>query len=338
MKGLILCAGKGTRLRPLTYTNAKQLVPVANKPIIFYGLEAMRDAGIREVGIVIGDTGAEIRDAVGKGRKWGVRVTYIEQNPPLGIAHAVQVSEKFLGGEPFVLYLGDNLLRDGIVGLVEEFKTQKPNATILLASVANPQQFGVAEVKHGKIISLEEKPKKPKSSLAIVGVYIFDSNILEAVHKVKPSWRGELEITDSISVLLKKGCVINSHIITGWWKDTGKKEDLLEANRMVLETINPDVRGEVTGTSDVCGRVVIEDGAVVEDSTIRGPVIIGIGSRIVHSYIGPFTSIDENVIVENSEIENSIILRGSRISNLESRLEESLIGRDVVVERSFTRP
>ncbi|MFH1539260.1 MAG: glucose-1-phosphate thymidylyltransferase [bacterium] len=337
MKGLILCAGKGTRLRPLTHTNAKQLVPVANKPIIHYGLEAMAEANIREVGIVIGETGPEIREAVGDGSKWKLKITYIEQPEPLGIAHAVRVAEDFLGKEPFVLYLGDNLLRDGIVGLVREFKEQRPNATILLAEVENPTQFGVAEVKKGKIIGLEEKPKKPKSNLAIVGVYLFDSNILSAVRKVKPSWRGELEITDSIAVLLDEGFTINSHVIKGWWKDTGKKEDLLEANRMVLENIEADVRGKVKN-SEIAGRVVVEKGATVEDSTIRGPVIIGRGSRVTNAYIGPFTSIDEDVVVEHSEIENSIVLRGSRISNLNRRLEESLIGRDAVVERSLSKP
>lgn len=337
MKGLILCAGKGTRLRPLTHTNAKQLVPVANKPIIHYGLEAMAEADIREVGIVIGETGPEIREAVGDGSQWGLKITYIEQHETLGIAHAVQVSEDFLGSEPFVLYLGDNLLRDGIVGLVREFEEQRPNATILLAEVENPRRFGVAEVKKGKIIGLEEKPKKPKSNLAIVGVYLFDSSILGAVRKVKPSWRGELEITDSIAVLLDEGFTINSHIIKGWWKDTGKKEDILEANRIVMENIEPDIEGKVED-SEVAGRVVVEKGAAVESSTIRGPVIIGRDSRITNAYIGPFTAIDQNVVVENSEIENSIVLRGSRISNLDRRLEESLIGRDAVVERSLSRP
>lgn len=337
MKGLILCAGKGTRLRPLTYTNAKQLVPVANKPIIYYGLEAMAQANIRKIGIVIGETGPEIREAVGDGSRWGLKITYIEQDKPLGIAHAVHTAEKFLGDEPFVLYLGDNLLRDGITGLVREFEQQKPNATILLAEVEDPRQFGVVEVRGGKIIALEEKPKKPKSNLAIVGVYLFDSNILRAVRKVKPSRRGELEITDSIALLLKQGLTINSHVISGWWKDTGKREDILEANRMVLETIEPDIQGEVVD-SDIHGRVVIEAGAVVSGSTIRGPVIIGAGTRVTDAYIGPFTSIEKNVTVERSEVENCVVLRGSRIANLDRRLEESLIGRDVVVERSLSRP
>lgn len=338
MKGLILCAGKGTRLRPITYTNAKQLVPIANKPVIFYGLEAMGNAGITEIGVVIGETGNEIMEVLGDGSKWGVQITFIEQNPPRGIAHAVEVAEDFLQREPFVLYLGDNLLRDGITGLVKEFNEQKPNAIILLAHVKEPRQFGVAEVNGDKIISLEEKPKKPKSDLAVVGVYLFDSNIFDAVHKIKPSWRGELEITDSIACLLKNGCDIRSHIITGWWKDTGKKEDMLEANRMVLEDIETRVSGFVDLKSEITGRAIVEDTAQVENSVIRGPVIIGRNAKILNSYIGPFTSIGDDATVQNSEIENSIILNGSKISNIEGRLEESLIGRDVVVERSMSRP
>ncbi|MEW5945163.1 MAG: glucose-1-phosphate thymidylyltransferase, partial [bacterium] len=331
MKGLILCAGKGTRLRPLTHTNAKQLVPVANKPILYYGLEAMRDAGITDIGIVVGDTENEIRDAVGTGDRWGIGVTYIKQDEPRGIAHAVHVSEKFIGGSPFVLYLGDNLLRDGIRGLVEEFNARKPNATILLAEVEDPRHLGVAEVKNGRIVGLEEKPAKPKSNLAVVGVYIFDRNILDAVKRVKPSKRGELEITDSIALLLKKGLAVNYHVVTGWWKDTGKKDDILDANRIVLENLEPSNRGEIRGNSELSGRLVIEEGAVIDSSTVRGPAVIGRNTRVEHSYVGPFTSIEENVIISHSEVENSIIMCGSRIENLNVRLEESLIGRDAVV-------
>jgi glucose-1-phosphate thymidylyltransferase len=338
IKGLILCAGKGTRLRPITHTSAKQLVPVANKPIIHFGLEAMRAAGITDIGIVVGDTGPEIKEALGDGAAFGVKLTYIRQAVPKGIAHAVLTAEAYLGKNPFVLYLGDNLLKDGITGLADEFRRTRPNATILLTRVKDPRQFGVAEVKGRQIVSVVEKPKKPKSDLAIVGVYIFDHNVMDAARRVKPSWRGELEITDTIALLLADGYKVTHHVITGWWKDTGKKEDMLEANRMVLEGIEPSCEGHIGEGCEVTGRVVIGAGAHIEQSTVHGPAIIGAGSIVRNAYIGPFTSLGENVIVENSEVANSILLTGSRISHLDGRLEESLLGKDVVVEKSPRRP
>ncbi len=338
MKGLILCAGKGTRLRPITYTNAKQLIPVANKPVIHYSLQAMADADIRDVGIVVGETGREIKDYVGAGEKWGLRVTYIYQDVPKGIAHAVQKSVDFIAGDTFVLYLGDNLIREGVKGLVEKFRKEKPNALILLTRVSNPSAFGVAELDGNRIISLEEKPKKPKSNLAVVGVYLFDKNILDAVFQVKPSWRGELEITDAISLLLKQGLEVKAHIIKGFWKDTGVKEDILEANRMFLEELKQDVQGKVDAKSDIKGRVRIEQDVEIIESKIQGPVIIGARSRIINSYVGPFTSIDEDVLIEKSEVENSIILRGSKIISLGARLEESIVGRDVEIKKVNFRP
>ncbi|UCD84416.1 MAG: glucose-1-phosphate thymidylyltransferase [Deltaproteobacteria bacterium] len=344
MKGLILSGGKGTRLRPITHTGAKQLVPVANKPILFYGIEAIRDAGIEQIGIVVGDTHREIREAVGDGSRWGVKITYIEQEAPLGLAHAVMVSEDFLREEPFVMYLGDNLIIDGISSLVDEFRNDQPNSQILLARVPNPGQFGVAELSGGakgevgKVVKLEEKPKKPKSDLALVGVYMFDKNVFNAVKAIKPSNRGELEITDAIQWLIDQDYMVNPHIINGWWKDTGKLEDILEANRMILDTLEMRVEGKVDKDSRIDFKVVIEPGAEVVRSNIRGPAIIGKDSRIIDSYIGPFTSVNCNTEIRASEIEHSIIMENCRITDVGARIEGSLIGRDVEVSKSEFKP
>jgi glucose-1-phosphate thymidylyltransferase len=338
MKALILSGGRGTRLRPITHTSAKQLVPIANKPILFYALEAMAEAEIHDVGVVVGDTKREIQEAVGDGSRWGLHVTYIEQEEPLGLAHAVKIAAPFLGNEPFVMYLGDNLVKDGIRSLVEEFMRLRPNSQILLARVRDPQRFGVAELRDGRVVSLEEKPAHPKSDLALVGVYMFDKTIFEAVHAIKPSQRGELEITDAIQYLIDKGYRVHPHIISGWWKDTGKLEDMLEANRIMLEAITSRMEGEVDEASQLIGKVVVEQGAKIVASTIRGPVIIGRCSRIINSYIGPFTSIYHDTVVQNSEIEHSIILDHSRISDIGGRLEDSLIGKNVEVFRSDGKP
>jgi len=338
MKGLILSGGKGTRLRPLTYTSAKQLVPVANKPVLFYGIEALADAGIRDIGMVVGDTQAEIRAAVGDGSAWGVTITYIEQDAPRGLAHAVLISEAFIGGEPFVMYLGDNLLNKGITGFVEEFVREKPAAQILLARVPDPQMFGVAELADGRVIRLVEKPREPKSDLALVGVYMFSPAVFDAVKAIRPSFRNELEITDAIQYLIDHGLEVRPHIVNGWWKDTGKLEDMLEANRLILEGIERRVDGTVDAESRVEGKVIIEAGAVVEHSVVRGPVIIGARSRIVHAYVGPFTSIMYDAEIRESEIEHSIVLEGSTISNLASRIEDSLIGKNVKIYRLPVKP
>ena len=338
MKGLILSGGKGTRLRPLTYTSAKQLVPVANKPVLFYGIEALADAGIRDIGMVVGDTQAEIRAAVGDGSAWGVTITYIEQDAPRGLAHAVLISEAFIGGEPFVMYLGDNLLNKGITGFVEEFVREKPAAQILLARVPDPQMFGVAELADGRVIRLVEKPREPKSDLALVGVYMFSPAVFDAVKAIRPSFRNELEITDAIQYLIDHGLEVRPHIVNGWWKDTGKLEDMLEANRLILEGIERRVDGTVDAESRVEGKVIIEAGAVVEHSVVRGPVIIGARSRIVHAYVGPFTSIMSDAEIRESEIEHSIVLEGSTISNLASRIEDSLIGKNVKIYRLPVKP
>ncbi len=338
MKGLILSGGKGTRLRPITHTSAKQLIPVANKPVLFYGIETIRDSGINNIGIVVGDTHEEIKAAVGDGSRFGVKVTYIQQEEPLGLAHAVLVSEGFLKKDPFVMYLGDNLLKSGITSLVREFRKHKPNSQILLAHVPNPSQFGVAELKGNKVVKLTEKPKRPKSDLALVGVYMFDHNIFKAAKSIKPSFRNELEITDAIQWLINHGHTVRSHIVDGWWKDTGHVEDMLEANRMVLDNLEPRIEGNIDNDSRMEFKVIVEKGAKIIRSHIRGPAIIGRKTVIRDSYIGPFTSIAGGCTIENAEIEHSIILENSRILHIPKRIEDSLVGRDVEIRCSRKRP
>ena len=358
MKALVLAGGRGTRLRPITHTYAKQLVPVANKPVLFYGLEALRDAGITEVGIVVSDpremlqpdhrTGeqltvmvnsqAEIRAAVGDGAAFGLKVTYIEQSAPLGLAHAVMIAQPFIGRDPFVMYLGDNLIKDGVTPFVREFEAEKPNSQILLAHVKTPSDFGVAELEGDRVVTLQEKPKQPRSDLALVGVYLFDETIFEAVHAIKPSARGELEITDAIQHLIDSGRRVRSHVITGWWKDTGKVEDLLEANRIVLADLRTTIEGSLDADSVIEGHVWIGPGTVIERSRLRGPLVIGAGARISDSYVGPFSALADGVVLRHCELENSIVLERSRLENLPHRVESSLIGRDVVVTASESRP
>jgi glucose-1-phosphate thymidylyltransferase len=338
MKGLILSGGKGTRLRPLTYTSAKQLVPVANKPVLFYGIEALVEAGITNIGIVVGDTHAEIRAAVGDGSQWGARITYIEQDAPRGLAHAVKISQGFIGKDPFVMYLGDNLLNRGITEFVEQFVKEKPAAQILLTPVPDPQMFGVAELEGNKVRRLVEKPKEPKSNLALVGVYMFGPEIFTSVNNIKPSFRNELEITDAIQDLIDRGLRVNPHLVSGWWKDTGKLEDMLEANRLILDTVERRIEGSIDGESRIEGKVVIEPGAVVERSVIRGPAIIGAGAKIVHAYVGPFTSIMNDVQIQDTEIEHSIVLEGSCLRDLANRVIDSLIGKNVQIYRVPVKP
>jgi glucose-1-phosphate thymidylyltransferase len=338
MKGLILSGGRGTRLRPLTYTSAKQLVPVANKPVLFYAIESLAAAGIRDIGIVVGDTQSEIRAAVGDGSAWGVTITYIEQDAPRGLAHAVLISEPFIGHDSFVMYLGDNLLNKGITRFVDEFVRERPAAQILLARVPDPQMFGVAELNDGRVVGLVEKPAVPKSDLALVGVYMFSAAVFDAVKSIKPSFRNELEITDAIQTLIDRGLEVRPHIVDGWWKDTGKLEDMLEANRLILETIERRVEGAVDAESRIEGKVIIEPGAVIERSVIRGPVVVGARARIVNAFVGPFTSIMNDAEVRDSEIEHSILLEGSSISNLANRVEDSLIGKNVRIYRLPVKP
>jgi glucose-1-phosphate thymidylyltransferase len=338
MKALLLSGGKGTRLRPITYTSAKQLIPVANKPVLFYGLEAIAEAGIKEVGVIVGDTKEEVKAVVGNGDKWGLDITYIEQSAPLGLAHTVKIAEPFLRGESFVMYLGDNLIKQGISQFVKKFQEDRPNSLILLSEVENPEQFGVAELDKGRVINLIEKPNNPKSNLALVGLYIFDKSIFPAVNNIEPSWRGELEITDAIQYLVENDKEVHPYIIDGWWKDTGKKEDILEANRIMLEDLKTDCVGYVDKNSQVYGRVLIEEEATVENSIIRGPAIIGEGSIVKDSFIGPYTSLYKDVEIINSEIEHSIILEGSIITNITRRIEATLIGKEVEVREKQKKP
>ncbi|TLQ47748.1 glucose-1-phosphate thymidylyltransferase [Streptomyces marianii] len=330
MKALVLAGGSGSRLRPITHTSAKQLVPVANKPVLFYGLESIALAGVREVGIVVGDTAAEIESAVGDGSRFGLDVTYLPQEAPLGLAHAVGIARDYLGDDDFVMYLGDNFIVGGIGALVDRFRVNRPDAQILLTRVSDPRAFGVVELDgSGRVIGLEEKPEHPKSDLALVGVYMFTARVHDAVCRLKPSWRGELEITDAIQELIDSGCRVESTLVTGYWKDTGNVADMLEVNRLVLDGVETDCSGEVE-SSELIGRVVIEKGATVTGSRIVGPAVVAAGSRIHNSYIGPFTSIDSGCSVVDSEVEYSIVLRGASIAGVR-RVERSLIGREVEV-------
>ncbi|HUF17903.1 MAG TPA: glucose-1-phosphate thymidylyltransferase [Thermoanaerobaculia bacterium] len=340
MKGLILSGGKGTRMRPLTYTSAKQLIPVANKPVLQYGIEAIVAAGIEEIAIIVSpETGGEIREAIGDGSRFGARVHYIEQDAPRGLAHAVLVAEDFMQESPFVMYLGDNLLQHGITPLVEEYRSLDCNSEILLTKVPDPTQFGVAELSSdGRVIKLTEKPPEPKSDLALVGVYMFDKTIFEAARAITPSWRNELEITDAIQWLIENGHSVHPHIVKGWWKDTGKIEDMLEANRTVLDTFEMDIQGTADETSRIEGKVLVETGAEIIDSVIRGPVIIGADAKIIKAYVGPYTSIGKNCTVECCEIENSIVLENSTIAHVDGRIEASLIGKNVKIGRTHKKP
>jgi glucose-1-phosphate thymidylyltransferase len=331
MKALVLAGGSGTRLRPITHTSAKQLLPVANKPVLFYGLEAIADAGITDVGIVVGETAPAVQEAVGDGSAFGLKVTYIPQAAPLGLAHAVLIAADYLGDDDFVMYLGDNFIVGGIAALVDEFRAHRPAAQIMLTQVTNPREFGVAELSPaGQVIGLEEKPKQPKSDLALVGVYMFTPAVHEGIAQLKPSWRGELEITEAIQWLLDAGRTVSSTVISGYWKDTGNVADMLEVNRMVLEGMTAACHGTVDADSELIGRVVIEAGATVTRSRVVGPVIIGAGTTVTDSYVGPFTALAEDCVISEAEIEYSIVLRGTSICGVR-RIEASLIGRNVEV-------
>jgi glucose-1-phosphate thymidylyltransferase len=344
MKGLILSGGKGTRLRPITHTSAKQLVPVANKPVLFYGIEAMALAGVEEVGIIIApETGEEIRQAAGDGSRFGVRIEYIVQDEPLGLAHAVLTAEPFLGDTPFVMYLGDNLLQGGISDLVAAFREGGPDALILLTPVPDPENYGVAELapapagEVGRVVRLAEKPPAPATNLALVGVYMFTAAVHDAARAIEPSARGELEITDAIQYLVDSGRRVEPHIVRGWWKDTGRLEDMLEANRLILDNLTKRVEGELVD-SQVDGRVVIEAGARLERATVRGPAIVGAGAQLRDCYVGPYTAIGEDCRVSKAEVEHSILLSGSSVCDLDGRMESSLLGRNVTVRRGDRQP
>jgi glucose-1-phosphate thymidylyltransferase len=338
LKGLILSGGKGTRLRPITHTSAKQLIPVANKPVLFYGIEALAEAGIEEVGIIIApETGEEIREAAGDGSRFGVRITYIVQDAPAGLAHAVLTAEPFLGSDPFVMYLGDNLLQGGIVDLVERFKTAHCDALILLTPVPDPENYGVAELEGERVVRLVEKPRTPLSDLALVGVYMFTAAVHDAARAISPSARGELEITDAIQHLVDVGLRVEPHIVSGWWKDTGQLADMLEANRLILDVMEARCDGTLE-ESQLDGRVVVAAGARLERSTVRGPAIIGAGARLIDAYVGPYTAIGERCLIEAAEVENSILLAGCEVRRLDGRVESSLLGRNVRIGRDGRQP
>jgi glucose-1-phosphate thymidylyltransferase len=344
LKGLILSGGKGTRLRPITHTSAKQLVPVANKPVLFYGIEAMAEAGIEQVGIIIApETGAEIEEAAGDGSRFGLEITYIRQAEPLGLAHAVLTAEPFLGASPFVMYLGDNLLQGGISELVSAFREHEPDALILLTPVPDPENYGVAELdaagagEVGKVRRLVEKPAQPATDLALVGVYMFTASVHDAARAIEPSPRGELEITDAIQHLVDGGLRVEPHIVRGWWKDTGRLEDMLEANRLILDNLRERIDGELID-SQVDGRVVIEAGARLTRTRVRGPAVIGAGAVLSDCYVGPYTAIGENCVISGAEVEHSILLAGCEVSDLDGRMESSLLGRNVTVRRGERQP
>ncbi|GBF81470.1 glucose-1-phosphate thymidylyltransferase [Aphanothece sacrum] len=341
MKALILSGGKGTRLRPLTYTGAKQLVPVANKPILWYGIESIVAAGITDIGIIISpETGEEIAEKTGNGERFGAKITYIVQDHPLGLAHAVKVAQPFLGDSPFIMYLGDNLIQDSLNSFLDEFKSKHLDGLILLRSVPNPTAFGVAKVdEQGRVLQLVEKPKVPPSNLALVGVYFFSPTIHDAIASIKPSARGELEITDAIQELIDTQKTVEALKLEGWWLDTGKKDDLLEANRIILDNkLDIVVEAEVDEKSQISGRVHIEKSSKIINSTIRGPVIIGQNCHIENCFIGPYTSIGDNATLIDADLEHSVILEGAKIVEIHQRIVDSLIGRRAKLEMAPQRP
>lgn len=335
MKGLILSGGKGTRLRPFTYTGAKQLVPVANKPVLFYAIEDLVEAGITDIGIVVGDTGDQVREAVSDGARFGARVTYIPQDQPRGIAHGIKIARDFLGDDPFVLFLGDNFIRDGIVHQVEAFLHGEMNAQIILYKMEDPSSMGVAVLdEQQRVVRLIEKPKQFVSPYAVIGIYMFDHHVFQAVNAIKPSPRGELEITDTLQYLVDGKLTVCAHVLSGWWIDTGKMADILEANRLVLDVLEFKNQGQVDNHSRIEGRVVLQPGAVVVNSTIRGPAIIGERTRIENAFVGPYTSIYHDCEIRNCEIEHSVVLENSHIVDAPARIADSLIGRNVEIGRA----
>lgn len=341
MKALITAGGKGTRLRPITHTSNKHLIPLANKPMLFYAIEAVVKAGITDVGIVVNpDTQDEIKKALGQGKSWGINITYVLQETPMGLAHAVKVSQKFIGKDSFVFYLGDNVVIESIQKFIDNFLKNNKNCQLVLARVKDPERFGVPELRKGKIVSVEEKPSRPKSPYAVTGIYIYDHHIFEAVHHIHPSARGELEISDAHQYLIDHGYEVGYSEITGWWKDTGKPEDLLEANRLILDRVlqPTDNDGKVDSSSDIAGKVILEKGAQIIRSQIRGPVIIGENTVVENSYIGPFTSIHHGCEIRNSEVEYSILLENCRIIDVHTRIERSLLGREVEIVKCSSKP
>ena len=341
MKAIILSGGKGTRLRPLTYTGAKQLVPVANKPILWYGIESITAAGITEIGIIISpETGEEVKSKTGSGDRFGAKITYILQDKPLGLAHAVKVAQPFLGDSPFVMYLGDNLVQSELDLFLDKFKSQHLDALTLLCEVENPSAFGVAKVdESGKVLELIEKPKNPPSNLALVGVYLFSSEIHKAIANIQPSARGELEITDAIQYLIDRQQSVASFRLSGWWLDTGKKDDLLAANQIILDTcLESTIEGSIDEPSKVSGRVHVGEGSQIINSMIRGPVTIGKNCKIENCFIGPYSSIADNVTLIDIDIEHSVILKEASLEGISDRIVDSLVGERARLKAASQRP
>lgn len=336
MRGLILSGGYGTRLRPLTFSQQKQLIPVANKPILFYAIEDLIEAGIKDIGIIVGPNKEQVAEAIGKGN-FDAKIEFIYQDEPLGLAHAVKISKDFVGNDSFIMYLGDNILKEGIIKHVDNFKSSNTDSNILLTEVSNPRQFGVAKLnENGEVIQLIEKPKVPPSNLALVGIYTFKPIIFEAVENIKPSWRNELEITDAIQWLIDNNYKVNHSIVNGWWKDTGKPEDILDANRLILDEIKHDIRGKINENVIIKGRVKVEEGSEIKGtSVIRGPCIIGKNCIIENSVLGPYASIGNNCRIINSEIEDSIIMEGGNVLNA-GRILDSLVGKEVKLKKDNT--
>ena len=330
MKAIILSGGKGTRLRPLTYTGAKQLVPVANKPILWYGIESIVAAGITDIGIIISpETGEEVKSKTGNGDRFGAKITYIKQDEPLGLAHAVKIAQPFLGDSDFVMYLGDNLVQSQLDLFLDKFQSQNLDALTLLCEVENPSSFGVAKVDaNGKVLALIEKPKDPPSNLALVGVYLFSKEIHNAIAAIKPSARGELEITDAIQNLIDSQKSVASFKLEGWWLDTGKKDDLLAANQIILDdSVESTLEGKIDDKSKVSGRVSVGEGSSIANSMIRGPVAIGKNCHIENCFIGPYSSIADNTTLVDIDIEHSVILQGATLEGISDRIVDSLVER-----------
>lgn len=338
MKALIASGGRGTRLRPITHTRNKHLIPIANKPILHYAIEAAVDAGIRDIAIVVNADSNEVPEAIGNGSRWGARITYIPQATPGGLAQVVALAEKFMAGDRFIFYLGDNMVVGGVKRFIDEFQKSDCNCFLTLAKVHDPERFGVPEIRDGRIVGVEEKPKKPKSSYAVAGIYLYDSTIFEAVKAITPSGRGELEISDAHQYLIDKGKKVGYAEITGWWKDTGKPADLLEANRLILDSLSPEILGEVDASSAVAGKVRVGKGSRVVNSVVRGPAIIGEGCVVEDAFIGPYTSIGDESVIRKSEVEYSIILRECKVLNVGIRLESSILGNDVEVVEGTGKP
>jgi glucose-1-phosphate thymidylyltransferase len=334
VKGVLLSGGTGSRLRPITHTGPKQLVPVANKPVLEYAVEDLKDAGITEIGVILGNKGQdEIQELLGDGSQYGVEITYIVQGNPLGLAHAAGCARDFVGDDDFVMYLGDNILKSGVTELVENFENGDYGAGIALQEVDDPQAFGIADVDdQDNVTELIEKPDEPPTNLALIGMYVFSPTVFDAIDNLEPSWRGELEITDAIQSLLNDGYEIDSHVVTGWWKDTGKPEDILEANRLVLEEKELNTAGVIEDGAETDGRIELAESSTVEDgAVVRGPVSIAENTIIKSgTYVGPYTSIGANSTLEDIHIENSVVIGDSEIT-ANGRIVDSLLGRNANV-------